>query len=190
MVVAVAVLGGLGVTRAAPEALLGYLGFVGLSLALVLTDLDAMRIVDRLNLRGTVLLAGLLGIGAVVSSALPELGRALLGALAYFIGANLMFLLARGKGFGYGDVKLSLLLGMFTAYVSWGTLGWALLITALVGGVVSIAVLVWGVLGMWRRRPDGARLSDVLHKEVPYGPAMVAGAWAAITLAGLGMFPT
>ena len=68
-------------------------------------------------------LAVLLGVGAIVESQLDSFWRALLGASAYFLGTNLMFFLVRGRGFGYGDVKLSVQLGMFTAFISWARLG-------------------------------------------------------------------
>lgn len=155
--------------------LLPYLGFLGLSLALVVTDLEELRIVDRLNLRGTVLLGVAL---AVVALSLGEGGalvRAVLGALSYFAGSTAMWLLVRGRGFGAGDVKLAPLLGLFTGYLSWGTLGWAVFITAVIGGVVGVGMMLAGAAGM--------------KTELPYGPPMVIGAWLAVVLAGIGTFP-
>ena len=32
-------------------------------------------------------------------------------------------------------------------------------------------------------------MRDVMRTEVPYGPAMIIGAWAAIFLAGIEAFP-
>jgi leader peptidase (prepilin peptidase)/N-methyltransferase len=175
-------------------SLIPYLGFLVLTLALGVTDIDAFRIVDRLNLRGTLVLAVGLGAAAVLDGSIPDLGRGALGALAYFGGSNLMFLLAGGKGFGYGDVKLSVQLGLFTAYLSWGSLGWAVLITALLGGLVSIVVLSVGLIVKIRARRRASRdenvsIRDVMKTELPYGPAMIAGAWAAIALVGLGAIP-
>ena len=170
-----------------------YAVFVVLSIALVLTDIDAMRIVDRINLRGTLVLVVLLGGGAIVESQLESFWRALGGALAYFVGTNLMFLLVRGRGFGYGDVKLSVQLGMFTAFISWGTLGWAVAITALVGGLLSIWIIgasaVRRIASRRASEPEVPSIRDVMRTEVPYGPSMVVGAWVAIFLAGIGAFP-
>ena len=175
-------------------ALVSYMGFLVLSLALVITDIEAMRIVDRLNIRGTLLLLVALGAGAALDGSIDAFWRALLGALAYFSGTNLVFLLVRGRGFGYGDVKLAVQLGLFTAYVSWGTLGWSVFLTAMIGGLISIGVIVVGsVARRQRARSDvGAEtptLRDALKVELPYGPAMVAGAWIALALAGIGAFP-
>lgn len=152
-----------------------YLAFLLLSMALLVTDLEEFRIVDRLNLRGTVVLATLLAGAALIEGDVGAYLRGLLGGGAYFAGATLLWLAVRGKGFGAGDVKLAPQLGLFTAYVSWGTLGWAVLATALIGGIVAVAMLAMGAARM--------------KTELPYGPPMILGAWLAIVLAGIGAFP-
>ncbi len=153
-------------------ALAVYVGFLALSMALLVTDLEEFRIVDRLNLRGSLLLALLLIVAALIDGQSEALIRGLLGAGAYFAGATVLWLAARGRGFGAGDVKLAPILGLFTAYVSWGTLGQAVFATAMIGGVVAIGLMVAGRAG--------------LKTELPYGPPMIIGAWLAIILAGIG----
>ncbi|MGA8040166.1 MAG: A24 family peptidase [Acidimicrobiia bacterium] len=170
-------------------ALVAYLGFLLLSFALGVTDLDALRIVDRLNLRGTALLIGLLGLGALMDGSPSAFGRSLLGGLAYLAGTALVFLVAGGKGFGFGDVKLSVQLGVFTGYISWGTLGWAVFITAILGGVVSLIVLLVATIGSRTSDSSGTDVKSAMRAELPYGPWMILGAWGAIALAGLGAFP-
>lgn len=164
--------------------LAAYLSFIVLSLALALTDIDDMRIVNRLNIPGTVMLAILLAVTAVADGDGESLGRALLGAVGYFVLTNLMFFAARGRGFGYGDVKLSVQLGLFTAYLSWTTLVWAIFLMAVLGGVMALAVVAAGLSR--RRGTDGASLKDAMHRELPYGPAMILGSWLAIYLVGIG----
>ena len=180
-------------TIGANWALLPYLGFLTLTLALGVTDLDDFRIVDRLNIRGTAVLAVTLALASLADGTLPAMGRGLLGALAYFAGSNLVFFLAGGRGFGYGDVKLSAQLGLFTAYVSWGTLGWAVMITAVIGALLSFGVLGVGLVARTRARRkaegEGSTVKEVMQTELPYGPAMILGAWISLTLAGLGAFP-
>jgi leader peptidase (prepilin peptidase)/N-methyltransferase len=162
---------GLGLTW----LLIPYLGFLALSMALLVTDLEEFRIVDRLNIRGTlVLLIALSGV-ALAMGAGGALVRGLLGAAAYFTGATAMWLLVRGRGFGAGDVKLAPLLGLFTAFVSWGTLGWAVFAMAVIGGAVGIGMLAMGAAKM--------------KTELPYGPPMIMGAWLAVVLAGIGSIP-
>ncbi len=155
--------------------LVPYIGFLLLSMALLVTDLEEFRIVDRLNLRGSVVLAVGLGIAALIDGSLDSLWRGLLGAVAYFAGATALWLLVRGRGFGAGDVKLAPQLGLFAAFVSWGTLGWAVFATALIGGVIAIGMIALG--------------AAKLKTELPYGPPMVIGAWLAIVMAGIGAFP-
>ena len=173
-------------------ALLPFLGFLCLSLALAITDVDAFRIVDRLNLRGTLLLVGLLAVAALADGTGEALIRGLLGGIAYFAATNLIFLMVRGRGFGYGDVKLSAQLGVFTTYVSWGALGWSVFLTAFFGGILSIVVLLAGLMARAKERRRGGpdtSIREAMRAELPYGPAMIAGSWAAIALAGLGAFP-
>jgi leader peptidase (prepilin peptidase)/N-methyltransferase len=155
--------------------LIAFLGFLLLSTALLVTDLEEFRIVDRLNLRGSAMLAAALTATALLDGSLDSLLRGFLGALAYFAGATLLWLAVRGKGFGAGDVKLAPQLGLFAAYISWGTLAWAVFATALIGGVIAIAMLALGAAKM--------------KTELPYGPPMIIGAWLAIVLAGVGVFP-
>jgi leader peptidase (prepilin peptidase)/N-methyltransferase len=171
-------------------ALIPYLGFLLLTMALGITDIDAFRIVDRLNIPGTVIIVLGLGAAALADGRPGDWLRGLLGGVAYFAGTNLMFLIVRGRGFGYGDVKLSAQLGVFTAYLSWGTLGWAVFLTALIGGLISLAVLGGAALRSRRcRAGEGdTSMGGVMKTEVPYGPAMILGAWLAIILAGLGAF--
>lgn len=169
-------------------ALVPYLGFLTLTLALGITDVDALRIVDRLNMRGTVLVVGLLGLAALIGGTEDAFVRSLLGGAAFFAGTHLVFLVAGGRGFGYGDVKLSVQLGVFTSYISWGTLGWSVFLTAVLGGLLSLLVLIAGIARS-RSGDSDSGIREAMRAELPYGPAMILGAWFAIVLAGLGAFP-
>ena len=155
--------------------LLSYLGFLLLTSALIVTDLEAFRITDRLNLRGTVALFVVLAGAAALTGTLPGLLRGIGGAAAYLGGTSLLFLAVRGRGFGAGDVKLSVQLGLYTAYLGWSVLGWAVFATAVIGGVVAVVLLV---AGRANRRT-----------ELPYGPPMILGAWTAIAMVGVGAIP-
>lgn len=155
--------------------LIPYLGFLLLTTALVVTDLEEFRIVDRLNLPGTMILAAALLGAAAIDSRWESLLRGLGGAAAYFAGASLLFMLVRGQGFGAGDVKLAVQLGLFTAFLGWSVLGWAVFATAVIGGVIALAMIVAG----------GANRKT----ELPYGPPMIIGAWTAIVMVGVGAIP-
>lgn len=155
--------------------LVPYLAFLLLTMALVVTDLEAFRIVDRLNLRGTLGLFLLLMAATAFDGRWIALARGLGGAAAYFAGASLLFILVRGRGFGAGDVKLAVCLGLFTAYLGWSVLGWAVFATAIIGGVVALVLIFAGAASR--------------KTELPYGPPMILGAWTAIVMVGVGAIP-
>ena len=143
-----------------------YAVFVGASVLLTVTDLDTKLIPNRIL--GPSIVVGLLllaaGWLAATQSGSPV--RALGGGLAYFSVMYLLALLARG-GLGFGDVKLAFLIGAFAGYLSWGAVVVAGLGGFIIGGVVSIGLLV----GRSRGRKD----------EIPFGPFMtVAGVIAVL----------
>lgn len=152
--------------------LIPYLAFLGLSLALVVSDLEDFRIVDRLNLRGSLILTILMAMASILEATLGPFLRGLAGGAAYLAGSSLVFIAVKGRGFGAGDVKLAFQLGLFTAFFSWGALGWAVFATAMIGGAFALLLVLFGSAGM--------------KSELPYGPPMVLGAWTAIALVGMG----
>ncbi len=142
-----------------------YWWFVGVTVALTLTDLDHKLIPNRILFPSAAVGAALLGIGALLDSELPAFGRGLLGGAAYFTALLLVALVARG-GFGFGDVKLAAFLGLYAAYLSWGRLLVALFLPFAIGGVTSLVLLVTRIKG----RKDA----------IPFGPYMVLGAYLAV----------
>ncbi len=127
-------------------------------------DLKHRLILDVVTLPSLVLAVGL----ATISPDLTVL-RALFGVLVGG-GALLPFALISelfhgGRGFGWGDVKLGMLIGAITGMsLNYGQLYalWALIAGVIIGGVVTLLLLL-------SRR---LRLRDAL----PYGPFLVLGA--------------
>ncbi|MEA2022909.1 MAG: A24 family peptidase [Actinomycetota bacterium] len=140
-----------------------YLWFVAVTVTLTLTDFDTKLIPNRILYPGTVVGAVLLTIGALIDGG-PIL-RAFAGGAIYFLLLLVIALIARG-GFGFGDVKLAFLLGLFTAYRSWETLIVAVFAAFLLGGLVSLVLIIFRLKG----RKDA----------IPFGPYLVAGAYVAI----------
>jgi leader peptidase (prepilin peptidase)/N-methyltransferase len=138
-----------------------YLAAVGMALAMI--DLDVKRLPDVLTLPSYVVGLVLLGIA---STDRPEsLGRAVLGAAAMFA---LYFALcfAYPAGMGFGDVKLSGVLGLYTAWLGWDVWGAGLLLGFFLGGFFGIGLLLV---------KKGGRKT-----AVPFGPFMLLGALIAI----------
>jgi leader peptidase (prepilin peptidase)/N-methyltransferase len=144
-----------------------YLWFVGVSLTLVLTDLDVKRIPNRILYPGVVVGMVALFVGAVIDGELVAFGRAVGGGAVYFGLFLVLALIARG-GFGFGDVKLAFLLGLFLTYQSWGVLGAGIALGIAIGGAIAIILLVSGKAGR--------------KAKIPFGPAMVFGAYLALAV--------
>ncbi len=167
---AIAFLGMLAVLGAV-WVLPAYWWFAAVAITLVLTDLDHKRIPNRILYPATVVGAVLLAAGALADGAgagggWPAIGRALAGGAVYFSFLLVIALVARG-GFGFGDVKLAFFLGLYLAYLGWTVLWAGIFLAFLVGGVVAIALLA--------TRRAGRK------EAIPFGPALVAGAFIAVT---------
>lgn len=156
------------------------IAFAALLIVAAWRDLRTMRIDNRFPLAITALfglwaLAGLLAGGLSA----PVLGWALACGLALFALGAAAF--ATGM-IGGGDVKLMAAVGLFAGP---SLLADFLTVTALVGGLLGVAVLAGAPIG-----PDSARgeatLRARLRGGLPYGPAIAAGGlWvAALRLAG------
>jgi leader peptidase (prepilin peptidase)/N-methyltransferase len=142
-----------------------YLWFVWLTVTLTITDLDAKLIPNRILLPGTAVGGALLAAGALGDGEFVALARAAAGAIASFLVLYLVARLARGD-FGLGDVKLSFLLGLFTAYQGWAELAVGFVTAFVLGGLVSVFLLAT----RQRRRKDA----------IPFGPYLVAGAYVGL----------
>ena len=100
------------------------------------------------------------------------IGRVFLGGAVLWVFYLLMRVLSFGA-LGRGDVRLALALGGALAYFSVVNLVWASLVTFIVGGVFSLALVLFGMAR------SGTR--------VAFGPFMLLGAltgwvWPAYTL--------
>lgn len=134
-------------------------------------DLRELRIPDKLTGPGAALTLPLLALALLSDWDDISLVRALLGALAmggfYFI---LFFIYPPGMGFG--DVKLSPIIGAHLGFFGWIPLVRGIIAAYLIVGPVAILLLIFG-----RAR---------MQTGFPFGPFMALGAIAALVLEGLG----
>jgi leader peptidase (prepilin peptidase)/N-methyltransferase len=140
-----------------------YLAAVGIALALI--DLDCKRLPDALTLPSYPVAIVLLGIAALLGSDSGDWTRALLGGAAMFA-VYFALCFAYPAGMGFGDVKLSGVLGLYTAWLGWGAWAVGLFLGFLLGGVFGIALIA--------TRKGGRKTA------VPFGPFMLLGALLAV----------
>jgi leader peptidase (prepilin peptidase)/N-methyltransferase len=161
-VFSVLVIGQFGATLEGAAALL----FTWTLLAASLIDYDTTLLPDNLTLPllwGGLLLA-LVNAGAGVFADLPS---AVLGAVVGYLSLwsiYWVFKLVTGKeGMGYGDFKL---LGALGAWLGWQMLPQVILLSAVVGAVVGITLML--VRGRDR------------DMAIPFGPYLAAAGWLAL----------
>lgn len=141
-----------------------YLWFVAVTVALTLTDIDSKLIPNRILFPGTAIALVLLYGGSLIEGG--ALLRPILGGAAYYTILLVLALVGPSGGMGGGDVKLGFLLGVFTAYPSWDTFVVAVLVAFLVGGVVSLILII----SRKRDRSDA----------IAFGPYLVWGAYVSL----------
>jgi leader peptidase (prepilin peptidase) / N-methyltransferase len=159
------VIGGLvGFALGWDVALLVWLPLVPVSVALAVIDWRTRLLPTWLILRTYVAVIALAGVAALVTQDWQDLVRAAIG----WAGAGLLYFVlwyVYPRGLGYGDVRLSGILGIALGYV--GT-------SELVVGVYA-GFLLGGVGGAL------LSLARIVHrKHVPFGPFMLVGALAGL----------
>lgn len=140
-----------------------YLAAIGVALSAI--DLDTKRLPNAIVLPSYVVALVLFLLPAVLDGAWDDYLRAVLAGLALFA---FYFLLAfiYPAGMGFGDVKLSGVLGIYLGWVSWALVALGTFAAFLLGAVVGIAVIVGG---------KGGRKT-----KVPFGPFMIIGTFLAL----------
>jgi leader peptidase (prepilin peptidase)/N-methyltransferase len=157
-----------GVRFGSSWALVPMLVLFSTLLAQSVIDLELYRLLDRITF--PVLGASVVLIAA--ASALEDdpsrIGMALLGGLGYALFLAIPNWMTRGRGMGFGDVKLALLLGLFLGWVHPLLILYSLIIASLAGIVVGLAVLV-------------ARQGK--SEPFPFGPWLAIGCVIALVFA-------
>lgn len=142
-----------------------YLVFAAAMVTLTVTDLQTKLIPNRILGPATAAGVVLLVAGGVVTQDFEAIGRAAIGGFAYF---GILFLLALiGRGaLGFGDVKMSFVIGVFTGYVSLGYVVIAGVGAFIIAGIVSVILII-------TRR-------STRKDMIPFGPFMTGAAIVAV----------
>jgi leader peptidase (prepilin peptidase)/N-methyltransferase len=149
-------------------AIPAFLWFAAVGIALGLIDLATRRLPNRLVLPSYPVLALLLGAAAWWEADAWAFVRALIGGASLYAMFFAMAVISPAA-MGFGDVKLSGLVGGVLAYLSWATLVVGAFAGFVLGSIVGIALIASG---------RGGRKTGV-----PFGPFMVAGAILGVFVA-------
>lgn len=152
-----------GFSWAAPAYL--YLAAIGVALTMI--DLDVHRLPDRIVLPSYPVLVVLLAVASWSEADFGALLRAAIGGAALFA-FYFVVMVVYPAGMGFGDAKLAGLLGLALGWIGWGALVVGAFAAFLVGGLLSIALLV---------THRATRKSGI-----PFGPFMVLGAAIGIAV--------
>lgn len=152
----------IGATAALPAYL--FMGAAGVLLAVI--DAEHHRLPDRIVLPSYVIGATLLLTAAIVTGDIAAWVRALLAAAAVFA-AFLVLALISPDGFGFGDVKLGGLLGMYLGWLGWDDVVLGVAAGFVIGTAVALALV--------------ALRRATLRSPVAFGPALLVGALVAVT---------
>ena len=150
-----------GATWELPPYLVLAAGLVALSLI----DLDHFLLPNRVLYPTGFLMAGLFVIPALVDSQGNDYARGVFGGAAAFAVFFVIHVVSP-RGMGFGDVRLSFVLGFALGWLSWGHVYLGLFLGFLLGAVVGTLLIAVGL----RSRKD----------HVPFGPFLAAGAMVAI----------
>ena len=164
-VVCATLLGGIAVRLHDSWALPAFLVLGAALVALSLIDLRHLILPNRIVYPLALAVTGLLAVGASGDRDGGAFIRALLGGVAGFAAMFVLHVLSP-RSMGFGDVKLSFVLGLALGWLGWGQLVLGLFLAFLYGAVVGVVLMVL----RRRRRKD----------QVPFGPFLAAGTLTAV----------
>jgi len=144
-----------------------YLAAVGVALAMI--DLDVQRLPDVLTLPSYPVGIVLLGAASLAHHSGWSMARGLLGMVVLFAFYFTVAMIAP-RGMGFGDVKLSGVVGLYLAWLGWSQLAVGAFAAFVVGALVGMGLVLFA---------GGGRKT-----RVPFGPFMLVGALIGIFVGG------
>jgi leader peptidase (prepilin peptidase)/N-methyltransferase len=142
-----------------------FLYLAAASIALAVIDLDTFRLPFSIVAPSYPVAAVLLGAASWSEHDLPSAERMLIGGVAMWSLYRLLHLIYP-PGMGYGDVRLSGVLGLYLGWLGWGELAVGTFMGFLTGGLVGLSLVVIG--------------RSKLKSHIPYGPYLLAGVWIGV----------
>jgi len=140
-----------------------YLYLAAIAVALTMIDLDRYRLPDAIVWPSYYVAIALL----VPAAVLTDSGGAILRGFAAAAVMWLLFVGIRLFGpMGWGDIKLAPLLGFYLGWLGWDAVAVGAFAAFLLGGLVGAALM--------------ATRAATLKSRIPFGPAMLAGAFVAV----------
>jgi leader peptidase (prepilin peptidase)/N-methyltransferase len=146
-------------------ALPAYLVLAAALVALSAIDLEHYLLPNRIVYPLALAMVVLLGIASIGDDDLGAFTRGLLGGLVAFA-VFFVVHIVQPRGMGFGDVKLSFVLGLSLGWLGWGEVLLGLFLGFLYGALVGIVLIVTRI-----RRRD---------QQLPFGPFLAAGALTAV----------
>jgi leader peptidase (prepilin peptidase)/N-methyltransferase len=159
---------GIGATLGWSGALVYLVPFVPVGAALFVVDWRTTLLPSWIIKPAYPVLVALILLAALIDQDTTSLERAGGGWLVVGGWFLVFWFVTGGGGWGYGDVRLSGLLGLALGYLGWAEALGGLMLIFLCGAVGAV------VLGVVRRS---------LRARLPYGPYMLVGAWLGVVLA-------
>lgn len=149
--------------------LIAFLYLTSAGLVLTMIDLAVHRLPNVIVLPSYLVLGGIYVVGAIIDGPWggdwSQLLRAALAGLSLYV-FYFLIVLIYPRGMGFGDVKLAGVLGAALGWFGWGHLLVGSFAAFLLGGVLSIGLLLTGKA----KRGTG----------IPFGPWMILGAGVGV----------
>jgi leader peptidase (prepilin peptidase) / N-methyltransferase len=135
-------------------------------IALFMIDFDTMTLPNVLTYPAFIITALYLTVLATATDNFANLANAGLGALIFGGFFLLLYLITRGRGLGFGDVKLAPTLGALIGWFSVSSTFVALFAAFTVGALPAGILMATGIVKR--------------GTAIPFGPMLIAGAWIGL----------
>lgn len=143
------------------------IGFAVATVWLSIIDFREKRLPNKIVWPLNIFIAAMLGTHALVSNTMDSYLRALLaGAACFAVFFAMRFFSPNSMGFG--DVKLSIAIGLMLGYLSWN---------AVINGIFIgfVAAAIFALIGLATKKLK-------FKGSLAFGPFMLLGAWVALFL--------